>query len=183
MLPSMMRTAFLVLTLAACGNREVPILVNAWCDTPREEKVLAITDGDTLTLSSGEEVRLLGVDAPELYYAGHSECSSEEHSTCCYGDEAGAELEDLVPPGSTVRLEFDLACQGIYDRTLAYLFTVPEDEEEPEVFLNEWLLEEGFARVYDEDVGQARDIRYFERFQNAQVKAQTGEKGLWGACF
>lgn len=179
----MMRTAFLMLMLAACGNREVPILVNAWCDTPREEKVLAITDGDTITLKSGEEIRLLGVDAPELYYSGHSECSSEEHSTCCYGEDASEALEDLIPPGSTVRLEFDLACEGVYERTLAYLFTVPEDEEESEVFLNEWLLEEGFARVYDQDVGQARDIRYFERFQDAQALAQTGEKGLWGACF
>ena len=169
MLPSMMRTAFLVLTLTACGDREVPILVNAWCDTPREEKVLSITDGDTLTLNNGEEIRLLGVDAPEL--------------TCCYGDESTQALEDLIPVGSTVRLEFDLACEGIYGRTLAYLYTVPEDEEEPEVFINEWLLEEGLARVYDDDVGQAREIRYLERFQDAQSTAQASEKGLWDACF
>lgn len=183
MLPSMMRTAFLVLTLTACGDREVPILVNAWCDTPREEKVLSITDGDTLTLNNGEEIRLLGVDAPELYYTGHSECSSEEHSTCCYGDESTQALEDLIPVGSTVRLEFDLACEGIYGRTLAYLYTVPEDEEEPEVFINEWLIKEGLARVYDDDVGQAREIRYLERFQDAQSTAQVSEKGLWDACF
>ena len=44
-------------------------------------------------------------------------------------------------------------------------------------------IEEGFAKVYDEDVGQARDIRYFERFQEAQAKAQSLEKGLWGSCF
>jgi micrococcal nuclease len=183
MLRAMMRTAFVVLSLTACGNREVPILVNDWCDTPREEQVLFVTDGDTLTLESGEEIRLLGIDAPEIYYAGHSECSSPESSTCCYGDEAQLELERLLSVTGRIRLEFDLACEGVYDRTLAYLFTVPESDEDTEIFLNEWLLEEGFAKVYDEDVGQARDIRYFERFQEAQAKAQSLEKGLWGTCF
>ena len=93
------------------------------------------------------------------------------------------ELEQLLSVTGRMRLEFDLACEGVYDRTLAYLFTVPESDDDTEIFLNEWLLEEGFAKVYDEDVGQARDIRYFERFQEAQAKAQSLEKGLWGACF
>ena len=182
MLPAMIRTVFIALSLSACGGREVPILVNAWCDTPREETVLAITDGDTLVLESGEEVRLLGIDAPEVYYAGHSECSSPEDSTCCYGEDATSELERLAPVGSRLRLEFDLACEGVYERTLAYLFTVSEDEDS-EVFINEWMIEEGFAKVYDEDIGQARDIRYFERFQDAQAKAQSQQNGLWSVCF
>jgi len=182
---------FLALLLAACcppgsgdSCREIPIVVNAWCDNARESKVLEIVDGDTLTMEDGESVRILGIDAPEKYYEGHSECSSDESATCCYGEEAGAELESIAPPGTTVRMEFDLECKGVYERTLAYLFVVNEEGEEgeEELFINQWLIEEGFARVYSSDVGQAREIRYYSRFQEAQSRSQANQKGLWGEC-
>ena len=177
MLPSMMRTAFLVLTLTACGDREVPILVNAWCDTPREEKVFSIIDGDTLTLNNGG-------DSPAWCCSRHLHPDTRSARARSTAPAATATSTQRGHSGrQPVRLEFDLACEGIYGRTLAYLYTVPEDEEEPEVFINEWLLEEGLARVYDDDVGQAREIRYLERFQDAQSTAQVSEKGLWDACF
>ena len=183
---------FLLLVLAGCGvsgdcvpgeSREVCMVVNNWCDTPREGVVLEVTDGDTLVLEDGELIRLLGIDAPEKYYSGHPDCASAESSECCYGDTATSELEAAVPPGSRLRLEFDLECLGVYDRTLAYLFLVNEDTGGEELFINEWLLEEGHAKVYSEDVGHAQDIRYMDRFQAAQIKAQSAQKGLWDVCF
>jgi endonuclease YncB( thermonuclease family) len=158
-------------------------LVNNWCDTPREGVVAQITDGDTLVLDDGEIIRLLGIDAPEVYYSGHSDCASAESTDCCYGDQATQELENMAPPGTILRLEFDLECTGVYERTLAYLFVLSPDTGVEEIFLNEWLLEDGHAKVYSGDVGHAQDIRYLERFHAAQAKAQSAKKGLWNLCF
>ena len=176
----------LLLLLSACGDRDIPILVNSWCDDPRDEVIAEVIDGDTIDLESGERLRLLGVDAPELYYSGHELCSSEESTECCYGDTAHQWLAETLPPGTTVRLEFDLDCEGIYGRTLAYLYLSEEDGETGEsesLFINEELLKEGMARVYDADVEQAQDIRYIERFREAQLLAQTNGAGLWGECY
>ena len=77
----------------------------------------------------------------------------------------------LTNPGETEACDGeDNNCDGVAD-------------EDSEVFINEWMIEEGFAKVYDEDIGQARDIRYFERFQDAQAKAQSQQNGLWNVCF
>ena len=183
MLKDMRQLLLFLLVFTACGDRSIPILVNDWCDTPREETVAEIIDGDTLVLEGGETVRILGIDAPERYYTGHPDCSSEESSTCCYGEESSLALLEIIPPGSRIRLEFDLECTGIYDRTLAYLFLSNDDTGAEEIFLNEWLIEEGLAKVYEQDVGQAKDIRYLERFQDAQTQAQSQQKGLWDLCF
>jgi len=183
MLRAMKSVLIFLLILGACGDRTVPILVNNWCDTPREGVVTHITDGDTLVVDDGEEIRLLGIDAPEKYYSGHPDCASPEASECCYGEEATVELEKIAPVGTRLRLEFDLECEGVYDRTLAYLFVVNADTGEEEFFINEWMLEEGHAAVYTGDVGHAQDIRYMDRFQAAQAKAQAAQKGLWDVCF
>ncbi len=183
MLRNMKNVLTLCLALAACSSREVPILVNNWCDSPREHEVLKITDGDTLVLENGEIVRILGIDAPEKYYEGHPDCASGDSPDCCYGDQSTSVLEEMAPPGTLLRLEFDLECEGFYERTLAYLFVVNPDTGAEEIFLNEWLLEEGHAKVYTADVGHAQDIRYLEKFQLAQTKAQSANKGLWDICY
>ena len=43
------------------------------------------------------------------------------------------------------------------------------------------MLEEGLPD-HSQDVGQAREIRYYTRFQEAQARAQANQKGLWGEC-
>jgi micrococcal nuclease len=173
----------LLFLLTSCNRYDIPILVNNWCDSPREEVVTAVVDGDTLDLEGGERVRLLGVDAPEVYYDGHDDCSSQESTECCYGLDSEGWLAEAIPPGTTVHLEFDLDCYGIYDRTLAYVWVVDEDNPEEELFINEELLKQGFARVYDADVEQAQDIRYLESFREAQLLAQSNNAGLWGECY
>jgi len=170
--------------LASCGNYyDIPILVNNWCDSPREAVVADVIDGDTIDLEGGERVRLLGVDAPEVYYEGHDDCSSQDSTACCYGLESVDWLTENLPAGTTVRLEFDLDCYGVFDRTLAYIWIVDEDNPEDELFLNEELLKDGLARVYDEDIEQAQDIRYLEQFRESQILAQSNSSGLWGECY
>jgi micrococcal nuclease len=173
----------LLFILTSCNRFEVPILVNNWCDSPREAVVTAVIDGDTIDLEGGERVRLLGVDAPEVYYDGHDDCSTQDSTDCCFGLESEDWLTNALPAGTTIRLEFDLDCYGIYDRTLAYMWIVNEDDPDDEIFINEELLKEGYARVYDADVEQAQDIRYLDSFKESQLLAQSNSAGLWGECY
>jgi endonuclease YncB( thermonuclease family) len=58
------------------------------------ETILKITDGDTIRINTGEDVRLLQIDTPEPM-------SSE-----CYASESTAALAKLIF-GKTIRLESD----------------------------------------------------------------------------
>ena len=68
--------------------------------SPRAVTVTHIADGDTLTVSSGADVRLVQIDTPEL---GSGECFSRA---------AAKELRRLAPVGSAVTLEADARLDG-----------------------------------------------------------------------
>ncbi len=174
--------SLLLFLLSAC-NREIPILVNDWCAEEREATILEVVDGDTIKVDNGETLRLLGIDAPEIYYEGSSDCTTQESPACCNGVEAEDWLKDLLPVGTSVRLSFDLECEDIYSRTLAYVWLPSSgDTGAGEIFINELAIDEGMSRLFDDDIGSALDIRYYERFQTAQTDAQGRAAGLWGAC-
>src|SRR5207247_736210 len=76
-----------------------------------------VVDGDTLLLQSGERVRLIGVDTPEIKHP--------KKPVEYFGKEASAFTRRMVE-GKRVRLEFDQgnAARGHkdrYQRTLAYV--------------------------------------------------------------
>ena len=173
----------MLLLLSAC-NREIPIVVNGWCADERDATILEIVDGDTVKVDNGETLRLLGIDAPEIYYEGSSYCTDQESPACCNGVEAEDWLKALLPVGTPVRLSFDLDCEDIYSRTLAYVWLDSSgDTGEQDLLINEQAIDEGMSRLFDEDIGSALDIRYYERFQTAQTDAQGRAAGLWGACY
>ena len=72
---------------------------------------MRVGDGDTLDVESGERVRLVQIDAPEL---GQGEC---------YAREARRELERLAAPGAPIELERDarLDDQDRFGRLLRYV--------------------------------------------------------------
>jgi endonuclease YncB( thermonuclease family) len=121
-------------------------------------RVARVVDGDTLLLSRGERVRLLGIDAPEkdspLYL------------------EASRACRELVEE-RTVRLEVSRgAARDAYGRTLAWVFSGG-------LCLNEELLARGLARVYlkgdaDLETGVVR------RLVDLQAGAIDRRLGLWG---
>ena len=88
--------------------------------------VSGITDGDTLTLETGERVRLLGINAPE----------KKQHLY----EEATERLRELVE-GKNVTLQTDFDQTDRYDRLLRYVFVEG-------VFVNEILVREGLAAIY-----------------------------------
>lgn len=121
--------------------------------------VARVVDGDTIDLESGERVRYLLVNAPEV---GSGEC---------WAAEAMAFNAQLVE-GRSVSLAYDGECTDRYDRLLAY---VSVDERN----VNALLVERGYACVlYLPPSGSARVDAFFALEATARSKAL----GMWGAC-
>ena len=176
----------------------VPIIPNNACEGDREAQVACVLDGDTFDVGgcgegSGERIRMLGVDAPEIEHP--------PEAADCFGDEAHAELASLIE-GRTMTLSFDETCVGVFGRTLAYVWavgaaydalanepgvsdytrTLPGDADvEEALLLNEWLIARGFARVFPEEQFSG-DLAFQLDLEIAQTEAEDLRLGLWGAC-
>ena len=88
-----------------------------------------VTDGDSLVVSDGTRIRLIGIDTPEV------------ESDDCYSSEATTHLTELVGPGTRVRLVYDAGRLDRYGRTLAYVYRLPDG-----LFVNLDLASNGFAQ-------------------------------------
>lgn len=160
----------------ACGAADPPPAGEAGPPAGGEGAALAATvvrviDGDTIRVEArGFEtpVRLLGIDAPETR---HPEVGEE-----CFGAEATARLERLLPEGARVRLETDPTqdARDRYGRLLAYVY--PEGRSGPAGSVNHDLVRTGHATVY-----VFRDpFRHLAAFRAAQAEARRAGRGLWG---
>ncbi len=133
------------------------------CLPGTEATVVSVTDGDTLTAEFNgvnERVRLIGINTPE---AGE-----------CFASEATAELRSLTV-GATVTLVADRTNRDAFGRLLRYVFV--EDQQRGTVFVNEVLVEGGFAIAnrYEPDTARA------DQLDAAQANALDAGRGLWGA--
>lgn len=135
------------------GRDEVP--------AGRDVVVTSITDGDTLR-AGDERVRLIGIDTPEV--SGDVEC---------FGREATAALDRLVPPGTDVRLVSDVAPVDRYGRTLAYVYRLDDG-----IFVNLAMARDGYAvpLTVPPDVAHSQDLA------QAAADARDAGRGLWSAC-
>lgn len=125
--------------------------------------VRAVFDGDTVLLETGEKVRYLGIDTPEVNHSGTR--------GDCYGQEARKANSELVL-GRKVSLRYEGRRRDSYGRLLAYVFTSDG------IFVNLELIKSGYALVY-------RSRRPFETlpdFLKAQRDAMENRRGLWNAC-
>jgi len=128
---------------------------------PRRAIVSSVIDGDTLHLESGETVRLLMVNTPEIT-GGKNEC---------YGEEARAFTADLVE-GKEVRLRYDDECQDRFERLLAYVEVDGRD-------LNALLVERGYACAFFRPPNGADRA---DEFEALELDARAASRGLWGSC-
>ena len=99
--------------------------------------VTSVTDGDTVILDTGLVVRLIGIQAPKLPRG------TDAFEPWPLAGEAKAALETLVA-GKQVRLRHGGEKLDRHGRSLGQLFV----QGEPEVWVQEQLLTDGFARVY-----------------------------------
>lgn len=127
-----------------------------------------VVDGDTVEVTIGgrrEDVRLLGIDTPETVHP--------TKPVECFGPEASAHLEALLPPGSRVRLERDAEARDQYGRLLAHVHRVDDD-----LFINRALVEGGFADVLVIEPNRA----YASELRGARDRARQEGTGRWSAC-
>jgi micrococcal nuclease len=124
----------------------------------QEVSVTRVVDGDTIEVSpqveGTEDVRLIGIDTPE--------------TDAPYGSEA-TEFTTERLEGQDVTLEFDEERVDPYDRALAYVWLGDE-------LFSETLVREGYARV---DTFPP-NVKYEERFIEAERPARAESLGIWG---
>jgi micrococcal nuclease len=130
---------------------------------PKTGRVKAVFDGDTILLESGERVRYLGIDAPEVAHKG--EVSD------CYGDQARAANSGFVLH-QVVRLEYDRESRDGYGRILAYVWLADG------TCVNVALLRGGFAWLLELPKGFKHRVEFLE----AQREALRQRSGMWSAC-
>ena len=129
-------------------------------------KVSKITDGDTfyvMTKNSEKfKIRLIGIDAPESYNVGKK--FRKEY----FGKEAKVFATNLLK-NKKVKLTFDVQKTDRYGRILAYAYL------ENGVFLNQYLVENGFAVV----ATFPPNVKFVEVFTKAEKLARNKKFGLW----
>lgn len=132
--------------------------------SPREGKatVVAVLDGDTILIHSGEKVRYVGVNAPE---SKHPDKLPE------YCGREAFEMNRRLVAGKTVRLEFDRRRRDPYGRLLAYVYV-------DHLFVNAELSRLGYAQVSTYRENQ----RYHRELLRLQQEAIAARRGLWGGC-
>lgn len=149
------------------GFAVVVVVVAAGCGDEGSEcgvtsgVVSRVIDGDTIDLESGERIRYILVNAPEITNGKND----------CYGQNAAQFNSDLVM-GKTVSITYDTECTDRFDRLLAYVSVDGTD-------VNKLLVERGYACVLH--IPPAGDGRADE-FGALEDAAKLANRGLWGEC-
>ncbi len=119
-----------------------------------------VIDGDTFVLTSGEIVRMIGIDSPEVL----GPYTKSEY----YGEQASAYTKSALT-GETVYLDKDVSNTDKYNRLLRYVYL------EDGTFFNLLLVKEGYA----EAVKYPIDVKNADILEAAEFKARESRKGLW----
>ncbi len=120
-----------------------------------EALCVRVIDGDTIELLSGERVRYIGIDTPEM------------RPVEAWAEAATAANRELVEQ-EMVRLEPDVQERDRYGRLLAYVYV-------DGLFINEELVRRGYARVST----YPPNVRHEATFLAAEREARESGRGLW----
>lgn len=138
---------------------------------PQEElfDVVKVIDGDTITVKmngKNETIRLIGIDTPET--------KDPRTGVQCFGKEATAKLKTVIGTKVAIVRDEREGERDKYDRLLAYIYN------EEGLFLNKYLIEQGYAYEYTYD----DPYIYQKEFKAAQADAKAKKRGLWApdAC-
>lgn len=125
----------------------------AWADAAR---LLAAIDGDSLRVELGEkveEVRLIGMDAPEGRQRFGAQARSHVLRLCVDRE---------------LRLEYDAERRDRYGRLLAYVYA-------GEIMVNEAMIRAGLALPLPVKPNTA----HAGRFRRAEAEARAARRGFW----
>lgn len=133
--------------------------------------VTTVSDGDTIEINDKDKIRFLGIDTPEL------EHKSSNIKLECYAKDAETRMKQLVL-GKYVYLEKESRDKDKYGRLLRNVFLPLDKEETKFLYLNGYMLGEGYARLYVLE----KKLKYKSDLEVFQEEAQLDKKGLWGSC-
>ena len=118
--------------------------------------VTRVIDGDTVVIDTGQRVRYIGIDTPEVYPQPEAG-----------GMEAWQANRQLVE-GKKVRLERDVSETDKYGRLLRYVYV-------DDVFVNAELVRLGLA----EAKAYPPDIKYQDYLEEMEAEARAAGRGMW----
>jgi micrococcal nuclease len=120
----------------------------------QKAKVTRVIDGDTYVVESGERVRMIGIDAPEM--------STE------FGGDAKEHLKTLIE-GKTIEMKPDTKTgnKDRYNRLLRYTVLNGED-------INLRMVCDGFAIAYTKFKFSKAEV-----YTSCQINAESSDLGMW----
>jgi micrococcal nuclease len=121
------------------------------------DRILRVTDGDTVVLVGLGRTRMIGIDTPEVL--GIQEC---------FGRQASNFTKRLLRPGTRVRYRSDVERRDRYGRVLVYLW-------KGSTFAAAELVRRGYAVT----LTIAPSVRYAARFRALAARARRADRGLW----
>lgn len=135
--------------------------------------VTRAVDGDTLVLASGERVRLIGIDTPEMHesdklWRDAQRTNQSPTAIQAMGRRAYEFTKGLVE-GKSVRLEFDKQRMDKYKRLLAYVYLLDG------TFVNAEIVKAGYASL----MNIPPDDKYAVLFKKLYDEARQEKRGLW----
>lgn len=148
--------------VAACGRAPSDPLEGL--PVGERGRVVRVIDGDALVLSTGQSVRLIGIEAPAGPYRDREGDPGF--------DDAKRALEDMAL-GREVELRYGGLTRDRYDRALAHVVTT--DTLGPTLWLNAEMVKRGMARVrVYPDTAAANDL-----LLPLESAAREEKAGLW----
>lgn len=158
--------AFLILIWLVVNSPKVSLISPISLNTPITPtplvtfaKVTRVIDGDTIVIDTGQHIRYIGMNTPEM------------ETGECYAT-AASEINRNLVLGKTVELVKDVSGTDKYGRLLRYVYI-------GNLFIDDELVKEGAAKI----MTVPPDIKYKDIFQSSQNYAKENNLGLWGKCF
>lgn len=134
------------------------------CQADRTDETVHIRhihDGDTVWLTDGRKIRIIGINTPEL--------ARDENPAEPLAEQARDELRQQLGQMAQVRLRFGKEKTDRYGRQLAHLFDSRGQN------ISEWLLRRGLAYA----LTVPPNLWQLECYQRAEQQARQQQKGLW----
>jgi len=129
--------------------------------------VSRVIDGDTIELNTGEKLRYIGIDTPEINFGKDPECFAIQ----------AKEFNKKLVENKVVKIEKDVSEKDKFGRLLRYVY-VENESTTSTIFINDYLVRQGYAIVST----YPPDIAHIEDLLTAQQEARENNRGMWKNC-
>jgi endonuclease YncB( thermonuclease family) len=157
---------FVCLAFVAALPRVVLAEPNCSAENVDETVTVArVVDGDTLRLSDGRSVRLIGINTPEIGRKGNR---SEP-----FAEQASEVLSDFLAGSPRLGLQIGQEPQDRYGRLLAHVYLANGEN------VQSYMLKAGLAA----HIVVPPNVRHAACYQAAELLAREQEKAVWGSIY